>query len=229
VDPCILCDPPEAFKAAGIEVIREDVRNLASIPPGPVVYLASFHEFSGYESLGTTDKRFWYEAAKRIMVDIPKQITDAGRRDMIYISSMRALTHRTHFYGSLKALAERELFQRRNVQILRFGTVWGGMDPDLYNRTITVPNNWAVRGILPDENWKAYITPHVDVVNAVEFMLDRPGVGSVYSVVLPYRPCVAADLRERIPKLHPVPDELVKPEPHPSTLMAAYYGLQEKA
>jgi hypothetical protein len=137
---------------------------------------------------------------------------------VIYISSMRSLTHPNTFYGNLKKRAEVELF--RKATILRLGTVHGGLDPHMYNRTITVPNNYAVRGEAPDANWKAFITPMKDVIIGVvsAIGLAAPIVENLHS---PDYPCLASDLEF---ETEPTRVKYAREE-HPAYATARYYDL----
>jgi hypothetical protein len=208
----------------GVVVQNVDVRKLFAgswRPSSPIVYLAGFHDWPGFYELGVQEKLEWQQAAREIMVDIPLKLVDGGCR-LIYYSSMRALTHTDTFYGNLKRTAESRLFP--HATLLRFGTVWGQLDVEKYNRTITVPNNWAIRRELPDENWFAYLTPMHEILKVTETALEiNPPF--VYNVVQPGRPCVAKDLHDWVPPLSPVPEELIEKETHPALLTADYYNL----
>lgn len=223
IDPCFLTDDIPNM-GEGVVVQNVDVRKLLAgswRPSSPVIYLAGFHDYPGFYELDMDGRRQWQEAAREIMVDIPLRLLDHTR--VIYLSSMRALTHPNTFYGNLKRIAEQRLFPR--ASIIRLGTVWGALEPELYNRTITVPNNWAIRRDLPDENWEAYISPMHMVLGIIESVLDHdPPV--VMNAASPTRPCKAEDLRHLVPALERrAAEELQEREPHPALLTAAYYNL----
>lgn len=221
IDPCILCDVPNLGE--GIVIQQTTIENF--LEQGvrirdPIVYLAGFHDYPGFYMLPADEKLQWQQAARNLMIDIPVKL--AHDSNLIYLSSMRAITHPYTFYGNLKRMAERRLFQ--HASIVRMGTVWGDLDPKLYNRTITVPNNWAIRGELPDENWGAYISPMKHVLAAIEALFGWPS-DEVFDAIQPLRPCLARDLIDWVPALKPVPEELIARETHPALLMADYYDL----
>lgn len=219
VDPCILSGPTPFIAGRLIRHPIQQAITDGKIPPNvPVVYLASFHDFPGYNSLDLIQKRQWEEEADTLMVNIPNDLC-VGRK-LIYFSSMRALTHRDTFYGNLKGIAESLLFKR--ASIIRPGTVYGHLrrEPGYYNRTITVPNQWIVRGKKPDLNWRAYVVDMDRVLNMVLEMLYAP-MGEVRHAIHPQHPLTRKELTAYI---KPCPMDLVR-EPHPALLTAKYYGL----
>jgi len=179
IDPCILHTPDfgpgVVFHQQGIRTALLDGLSL----PDTVIYLASFHDLPFWDKLDHVEKVLWEAQARDLMVDIPVKLANMGK-EVIYISSMRALTHPTTFYGNLKAIAERELFQK--ATIVRLGTVFGGLDTYKYNRTITVPNNLLVRGEFPDDNWQAFITPMVEACRRIGLFSALPHLCEVASV-----------------------------------------------
>jgi nucleoside-diphosphate-sugar epimerase len=212
VDPCIV-DPEAPRRLEGVANIGE------ALPEGPIVYLASLHDFPGFDDMPLYERVEWQQVGRRLMVDEPARLAKTGR-EVIYISSMRALTHPNTFYGRLKGLAEKRLFQMPNVAIRRFGTVFGGLTPVLYNRTITVPNNWLVRGELPDENWKAYVTCMHQVLGSIKRALNYPQ-SSVTCEVQSGGPWDA----DRLSRLREITDLGAEREPHPAVATAKYYDL----
>lgn len=221
VDPCMHCVPRFG---PGIQLHTGDIELLLKkgiVPSGPIVYLAGLHDLPFWDELDPVGKREWQAVGRHVMVDLPLALAEQGR-EVIYISSMRALTHSRTFYGNLKRMAEKALQFR--ASIVRFGTVWGMLSPHLYNRTITVPNNWSIRGELPDAKWKAYITPMERAAQTVTFLLNRPGQCVTLNAIQPERPCVADDLRDFVPLLDKIP-ELMEREAHPAYSAADYYDL----
>ncbi len=211
---------------AGFPVIAEcrwrlaDIRDVPTNElPEQIVYLASFHDVPFWDQLLDGEKLEWQQEASEIMIKEPLRLIAAGK-EVIYVSSMRALTHPETFYGNLKAVAERELFQK--ASIVRFGTVWGGLEEGLYNRTITVPNNWAVRGELPDKNWEAYVTSMDWAMQSIEVLLGRSKHLEVGACVSPCCPITAESLPNVVPYL---PDFNCASEPHPAYATAEYYDL----
>jgi nucleoside-diphosphate-sugar epimerase len=219
VDPCAVSGVPnKILEHPMIQHVNCDVRSWEPEEDcGPIVYLASFHDCPFWDGLILEEKVRWEEAAREIMVDQPRRLADAGK-EVIYVSSMRAVTHQHTFYGNLKAIAERELFQK--AHIIRFGTVHGAMDRDLYNRTITVPNNYAVRDELPDGNWEAYTTKMGIGLAALFISAEKSYRGEVHNCTDFPRPCTYKDLPDLVPKAgyHPR-------EEHPALATARYYDL----
>jgi len=215
-DPCVV-DP------AAPERLGKSVTWCSLLNDGPIVYLASLHDFPGWDTLSTAQRFEWQQVGRKLMIDEPVRLARSGR-PLVYISSMRALTHPNTFYGNLKKQAERLLFQLPNVSILRFGTVMSGLSSELYNRTITVPNNWIMRGELPDENWKAYVTHMDKTLHAIWSALppsSTPG-GSVRNVTESMYPWDAERLSHYRPSTHGLDAER---EPHPAIATAKHYNL----
>lgn len=217
VDPCYIAEPP-----AGWAVIREDASFLLRDQGRePVVYLASLHDFPCFERLDPVQKRQWQEVGRRLMIDVPVAI--AKKRPMLYISSMRSLTHSRSFYGQLKKLAEILLF--RKASTLRLGTVYG-FTPGLYNRTITVPNNYLVRGELPDTHWAAHVVDLRRVIGAVASWITSGSGSNLPEVWNATQGLTNRDtLKHRVVPREDLIDERIAREPHPASLMAKAYGL----
>lgn len=221
IDACILAEPWPGVTKARVEDI--------DVPRGEdVIWLASFHDAPQLEQLTVGERLEWVQVARKIMVELPLKWARRART-FTYVSSMRALTHPDTFYGALKRRAEATLLDgATNVRIVRFGTVFGDLRSDLYNRTITVPNNWLCRGVLPDEGWKAYVTGMASALPALDVKPWGPtDCNTIVNVLTsPSRPWTATDLREHLPPFFSLPTYCPpRVEPHPAALMAQFYDL----
>ena len=219
IDACILAELRPGVVKARVEDIE--------VPKGEdVIWLASFHDSPQLEKLTIGERLEWVQVARKIMVELPLKWA-RWARTFTYVSSMRVLTHPDTFYGALKRRAEATLLDgATNVRIVRFGTVYGDLRPDLYNRTITVPNNWLCRGVLPDSGWKAYVT---NMIHALSELGPVPtwapaDANTIRNVLTyPHRPWQAADLSKKLPPFSTYCPPRI--EPHPAALMAQFYNL----
>lgn len=127
-----------------------------------VVYLASFHR----EPDGCASKETWRSAYGGLMVAQPGAIAHLAHQ-LIYVSSMRAITDRDSLYGETKARAERVLVRNPKARIFRFGTVWGGHSKSLPNRPNTAINFALTRRFFHGDHWTAFTTHISDVVETL--------------------------------------------------------------
>ena len=216
IDACILAPPRPGITQARVEDIDVPAHQ-------DVIWLASFHDSPQLEKLTIGERLEWVQVARKIMVELPLKWARRART-FTYVSSMRALTHPDTFYGALKRRAEQTLLDgATNVRIVRFGTVYGGLSPSLYNRTITVPNRWLVHRVLPNEGWKAYVTSMNQALVALRYDSEVCEENTIRNFVSsPARPWTSADLEWF---LQPLSQPLLTPEPHPAALMAQFYNL----
>jgi nucleoside-diphosphate-sugar epimerase len=124
-----------------------------------IIYLASPHDINL-----PADHRAVRRYYPAIMGECADLIRYMSGLPLVYVSSMRALTHPSSTYGYYKKAAEQFFNKLRTGAIVRFGTVWGGLSPHRHfpNRVVTVPNKYVLTGQLPDEHWRAYTT-HIDL------------------------------------------------------------------
>lgn len=126
-----------------------------------MIWLASFHR----EPDNHLDREAWKEAYYQLMVRYPLWFASNCRR-FVYASSMRALTDQESIYGRIKKLAEKDL-TKYNATILRFGTVWGGLDRKLPNRCNTAMNYAITRGKFTGNHWTGHLTHMSKAIDAL--------------------------------------------------------------
>lgn len=119
-----------------------------------VIYLACFHRDPAVLRIGLDG------AYTKLMVHTPVEIAERCF-SLIYVSSMLAITDQDSLYASVKRYAERKLCDR--ALILRPGTVWGGLSPDLPNRTSTALNYALTRGKFEGDHW-TFFTTHMTLL-----------------------------------------------------------------
>jgi nucleoside-diphosphate-sugar epimerase len=213
------CDPWDVTtgnKALAPDGLRTDI---------PILYLAGAHESPFWNRLSSDEKFQWQQVGRKIMIDAPLALVERGH-PLVYVSSMRALTHPHTYYGNLKRQAEIALFQK--ARIIRIGTVYGSLRGSHGpKRTITVPNNYLLRGELPDEHWKAYITPMRKVVSECLRGLEpepREAYTTVVNAVAEDHPFDAVQL-ERFFDFRFVAADYPDKEEHPAYAFARHYNL----
>lgn len=164
-----------------------------------VVWLASFHT-----APEDADGEWWMSYGKLMVggpIDAALEMNyEAGGR-LIYVSSMRALTHPTNLYGRMKARAENGLASDPGVRVLRFGTVYGIHDPATF-RDETAVNHALYRGEFTGDHWSAFVTALPDAVEAlacaIEDALEGRVLGEVLNVTDLESPLTADDLRRNL-------------------------------
>jgi nucleoside-diphosphate-sugar epimerase len=154
--------------------LNEDVLSM-DVPAGnePVIWLASMHR----------DAEEAEEHAERyctLMVRRPLGWLAAGH-PITYVSSASVLTDRSSLYATAKCLAEESFLQvTRAFQILRFGTVWGGLSEDPTRPQTAI--NRAILGDLPTEDYMAFTTHISTAVEALTYAPYQPYLGTLENV-----------------------------------------------
>lgn len=190
----------------------------------PVVWLASVHD--------ATVRPWeveWSEIARKIMVHAP--LAWVENHPMVYVSSMRAVTGTHRMYGAIKRLAEIRLLEEGACcAIVRPGTVWGGFDPELPNRTMTAINKYIITGEISPE-YSCWTINMSDLVARIVSLLHRKDFNQqILNVTdFPYSPTTFLRIEqwdhdgvfgmERAKGI-----ELG--EEHPMKLFAEHYGLE---
>jgi len=187
------------------------VKDVADIPASAfkdkvVIYLASFHR----EPDGTAHREAWRQAYDKLMVREPARIARACHQ-LIYVSSMRAITDRVSLYGETKARAEKVLLDIPNTRQVRFGTIWGDLNKRLPNRPNTAVNYALTRGQFSGDHWEAFTT-HID--DAIDWLSDTalvasspscppdPIISDIVNIVDLPVPLTADDMRSLLKQQH---------------------------
>jgi nucleoside-diphosphate-sugar epimerase len=114
------------------------------------------------------------------MVETPVDWFRAGH-PLLYASSMQVVgpgPPSANAYA--KRIAEATLVGAHNAQVLRFGTVWGGLDQ--YPLRLETAINAALLGEELPHDYKAYTTHITRAVEAICYGLCRPFLGTVENV-----------------------------------------------
>jgi nucleoside-diphosphate-sugar epimerase len=190
--------------------VIKDVRDLpASTYRGVVVvYLASFHR----EPAGCANKEEWRSAYAELMVSMPLMIAKYAHQ-IIYVSSMRALTDTVSLYGETKARAERFLLRKPSARLFRFGTVWGNFSDRLPNRPNTALNFALSRGKFTGDTWSAFTThigDAVEILYKAAMVAATPGLSplgianaDITNIIDMPVPLAAEEIRELLRGKHP--------------------------
>jgi len=159
----------------------KDVREMEPPADGrPVVWLAAVHREP--EGLATDEDRGkWCAALEDITFTQPEKWVRAGH-PLLFPSSMQVIELMgASAYGYAKRMFESRWTGQRGVQIVRFGTVWGGFNSAGPVRVETAINS-ALLGRTLTDNYLAYTT-HIDrALTALAHMLMRPFLGTVENV-----------------------------------------------
>jgi nucleoside-diphosphate-sugar epimerase len=192
--------------------VIKDVRDIpfSTYNHAVVVYLASFHR----EPDGCAQKEDWRNAYAELMVGFPLQIAKVAHQ-IIYTSSMRALTDTVSLYGETKARAERFLVTRPAARLFRFGTVWGDFSDRLPNRPNTALNFALSRGKFTGDTWSAFTThigDAVEILYKAAMVAATPGLSpigvaraDIANIVDMPVPLTAGEVRELLLGQHPSP------------------------
>jgi nucleoside-diphosphate-sugar epimerase len=181
--PCLIADgwAPEVIDCGIYEEPAPllDVRKMN--PPEdnhPVVWLATIHKEP--DGLKQDEVKPWVQEMTKVMVDLPLAWYKAGH-PMLYASSMQVVgPGPSSAYAYAKRIAEASFVGAHNTQVLRFGTVWGGLNENPL-RLETAINAALLGEQLPDD-YKAYTTHINRAVEALCYGLCRPFLGTVENV-----------------------------------------------
>lgn len=162
---------------------KQDVRELDPPADGaPVVWLATLHrEPEGFKELSEEEQQRWTAEMEALMVELPRRWHAAGH-PIVYPSSMQVLgLMGASAYGWAKRLFEASMVGERGVQILRFGTVWGGLDKE--PARVETAINAALVGKKLTEDYLAFTTHIHRVVESLSYALCRNYLGAVENVI----------------------------------------------
>lgn len=189
IDCGVYSNVPAAYK--------RDVRELD--PPGdgrPVVWLATIHrEPEGFDSLPVEGQRKWLVALEDIAFTQLERWIRAGH-PLVFPSSMQVMELMgPSRYGLAKRMVESRWVAQRGVQIVRFGTVWGGFNTEGPIRAETAINS-ALLGRTLTDNYLAFTT-HIDrAVTAILCLLPRQFLGTVENVLDSEDPVTGPEINE---------------------------------
>lgn len=183
----------------------------------PVVYLAGIHETP------EEDRKRWSGVAEELMVNTPHVL--AVDLPLLYVSSTRVLTAKPHtLYSRMKEEGEKGVFMSGG-SVVRLGTVYGGLEGGLPNRTRTVPNHYILTGEEPDENWRAYVTSMDHALRAIQYWLEwDQDRRRVLNIVDCEGPLTRADLVSRISRVLHAPGGPVADDDTMAQMEAYYFG-----
>lgn len=162
---------------------KQDVREMEPPADGaPVIWLAAIHrEPDGFRDLDEEQQKKWTSEMEALMVDMPRRWHAAGH-PTIYPSSMQVLgLMGSSAYGWAKRLFEAGMVGERGVQILRLGTVWGGLDKEPARVETAV--NAALLGKRLTDNYVAFTTHVHRAVESLSYALCRNYLGAVENVL----------------------------------------------
>ncbi len=161
---------------------KQDVLDME--PPGdgaPVIWLATVHREPDFGKMPEEDCRKWAGKMAAIMFEKIEPWIRAGH-PLVYCSSMQvAELMGGSAYAYAKRMFEAQWVGTAGVQIIRFGTVWGGYDQDLVR--IETAINSSLLGKKLTENYRAYTTHISRAVEALSYAICRDGTGTVENVL----------------------------------------------